>query len=68
MRKVLITGATGMVGQLVLKYCLDAEDISQVVCLSRRSTQIMVQTIYRKPDQQISENKDILVFLEGRDI
>lgn len=30
-----------MVGQLVLKYCLDAEDIAQVVSLSRRSTQIM---------------------------
>lgn len=66
MKKVLITGATGMVGQLVLKYCLDAEDIAQVVSLSRRSTQIMVQTIYRKPDQQILENADVLAFLEGQ--
>ncbi|GAB5550754.1 MAG: epimerase [Saprospiraceae bacterium] len=41
MKKVLITGATGMIGQLVLKYCLDAEDITKVVSISRRSTQIM---------------------------
>jgi uncharacterized protein YbjT (DUF2867 family) len=33
--KVLILGATGMVGQGVLRECLDADDVDQVICLGR---------------------------------
>jgi hypothetical protein len=34
----LIMGATGMVGSEVLKYCLDAAQITNVLVLGRRST------------------------------
>ena len=38
MKKVIITGATGMVGGVVLQYCLDNEDIETVVSIVRRSS------------------------------
>jgi len=38
--KVLITGATGMVGSLVLQNCLENNQVDKVVCLTRRSTNI----------------------------
>lgn len=38
--KVLLTGATGMIGGLVLKSCLESKEITEVVSLSRRSVEI----------------------------
>ena len=38
MKKVLIAGATGMVGSLVLKNCLSSSEIAQVTILVRRNT------------------------------
>lgn len=39
MSKVLITGATGMIGQLVLKHCLESDQIDKVIALGRTATQ-----------------------------
>ena len=39
-KNVLITGATGMIGNLVCRYCLDREDVSKVISVSRRSSSI----------------------------
>jgi uncharacterized protein YbjT (DUF2867 family) len=39
-KRVIITGATGMVGRLVLNECLTSSEISSVVVLSRRTTGI----------------------------
>ena len=36
-KRVLITGATGMIGSLVLQNCLESEKIESVVSLARRS-------------------------------
>ncbi|MEO5812599.1 MAG: NAD-dependent epimerase/dehydratase family protein [Rhodanobacter sp.] len=36
--RILITGATGLVGQGVLRECLRAADVAQVVALGRRTT------------------------------
>lgn len=38
MKKVIITGATGMTGKLVLQHCLQAESIDKVVSIVRRSS------------------------------
>ena len=35
--KVIVTGATGMVGKGVLLECLEHEDIEEVLSISRRS-------------------------------
>ena len=39
MKKVIIAGASGMVGQLILEHCLTDTSISEVVSLVRRSSQ-----------------------------
>ncbi len=39
-KKVLLTGATGMIGGIILKNCLKSEQIEQVVSLSRKPTGI----------------------------
>ncbi|MEM7069897.1 MAG: NAD(P)H-binding protein [Pseudomonadota bacterium] len=38
--KALITGATGMVGNLVLQHCLQSKEVSEVVSLVRRSGEL----------------------------
>lgn len=37
--KVLITGATGMIGSMVLEYCLKSSDITEVIVFTRNSIQ-----------------------------
>lgn len=38
MKNVIITGSTGMIGSLILEYCLSSSDIAQVTALVRRKT------------------------------
>jgi len=38
MKKVIITGATGMVGGIVLRKCLESPEVSHVTSISRRTT------------------------------
>lgn len=37
-KKVIITGATGMIGQLVLQQCLSSQEIQEVVALVRKAS------------------------------
>lgn len=39
-KKVIITGATGMVGSLVLQHCLENDDVEKVISLLRRPSGI----------------------------
>lgn len=39
-KKVILTGATGMIGSLILEHCLRSEEISRVVSLVRRPTAV----------------------------
>lgn len=36
MKKVLIAGASGMTGSLILKYCLESSEVSEVISLVRK--------------------------------
>ena len=36
MKNVLITGASGMIGDLILEYCLDSQEISKITSLVRK--------------------------------
>lgn len=38
MKKAIITGATGMVGGIVLRKCLESPEIGQVISISRRAS------------------------------
>ncbi len=40
MKNVIITGATGMVGSIVLQHCLKSEQIGKVISIARRKTNI----------------------------
>jgi uncharacterized protein YbjT (DUF2867 family) len=40
MKNVLLTGATGMIGAIILDACLKSDDVHQVTSLSRKSTGI----------------------------
>ena len=37
-KKILITGATGMIGQLVLENCLQRDDVAKVYVMGRKTT------------------------------
>jgi uncharacterized protein YbjT (DUF2867 family) len=37
MKRILITGATGMVGSHLLDYCLESSEVSEVISLQRRT-------------------------------
>jgi nucleoside-diphosphate-sugar epimerase len=39
-KKVLITGATGMIGQMVLQHCLASEEIGEVISITRKTVGI----------------------------
>ncbi len=39
MKKVIIAGASGMIGNLVLEHCLDSSEIGEVTSLVRRKTE-----------------------------
>jgi uncharacterized protein YbjT (DUF2867 family) len=39
-KRVILTGATGMIGGLILRYCLENEGVSEVTVIGRRSVEI----------------------------
>ena len=44
-KRVLITGATGMIGSLVLQHCLDSKEVDAVISLLRRPSGIQHQKL-----------------------
>ena len=61
MKKVIITGATGMIGKGVLLECLDHEVISEVMVIGRKSMNI------NHPKLKELVHKDFTNFYEVRD-
>ena len=45
-KKIIITGATGMIGSLVLENCLKSREVSQVISLVRRGSGIDHEKLY----------------------
>lgn len=41
MSKVIITGATGMIGNIVLQYCIASEEITEIVSIVRKPSGIL---------------------------
>jgi len=39
-KKVLITGATGMIGRMVLQHCLESQEVSSIISIARRTSDI----------------------------
>ena len=40
MKNIIITGANGMIGRLILEYCLQREDVNKVTSITRKKTGI----------------------------
>ncbi len=74
MKQVILTGATGMIGQLVLQYCIESEDISKVTSITRRPTGMsddkLIEVIHTdftdyQPIREHFKSKDIAYFCLG---
>jgi len=68
MKKIIITGASGMVGNVILRECLDSEMVSEVTVLVRRSLEInhpKLKEIIRKDFLNFSDTKE---HFAGKDI
>lgn len=65
--KVIITGATGMIGKGVLLECLDHEDITEVLSISRKSVGINHPKLKELLHQDFSEFSSVSSDLRGFD-
>jgi len=63
--KVIVTGATGMVGKGVLLECLEDESISEVLSISRRSLDISHPKLKELIHKDFSEFESVSSQLEG---
>jgi len=65
--KVIITGATGMVGKGVLLECLDHEDITEVLSISRKRSDIHHTKLIELLHSDFSEFASVAQNLQGYD-
>lgn len=65
--KVIVTGATGMVGKGVLIECLEHPDVTEVLSISRRSTAINHPKLKELIHKDFSEFKSVKSTLSGFD-
>lgn len=65
--KVIITGATGMVGKGVLLECLDHSEITQVLSISRKATGIAHPKLKELLHPDFSEYASVVDQLQGYD-
>jgi uncharacterized protein YbjT (DUF2867 family) len=65
--KVIITGATGMVGKGVLLECLDHPEISEVLSISRRTTGIKHEKLNELIHTDFSEFASVAEQIKGYD-
>lgn len=65
--KVIVTGATGMVGKGVLLECLDHQDVTAVLSISRRTAEITHPKLTEILHQDFSDFSSIAEQLKGFD-
>ena len=67
MNKVIITGATGMVGKGVLLECLDSDKVSEVLCIGRNPVQLEHPKLKQVIHKDFSEFESISDQIQGYD-
>jgi putative NADH-flavin reductase len=65
--KVIVTGATGMVGKGVLLECLDHSDITEVLSISRKTSGISHPKLKELIHKDFSEFASVTEQLKGYD-
>ena len=68
MKKVLITGSTGMIGKLVLQNCIGSNQIKHVVSISRRPTGINHAKITEVMQADFSDFTSVEKYFDSIDI
>ena len=68
MKNVIITGATGMVGSLVLRECLDNNEVQTVTIIVRRSTGITHKKLLEVVHEDFTDYSDISGSFKNKDI
>ncbi|GGF70483.1 NAD-dependent epimerase/dehydratase family protein [Wenyingzhuangia marina] len=67
MKKVIITGSTGMVGKAVLYECLESVDIEKILLINRRSLELKDDKIHEVILKDFSEVESIKNEMNGYD-
>ena len=67
MKKVIITGGTGMVGGIVLKKCLESPEISEVVSIVRKSSNIQHEKLIEVIHQDFGNYAPIEEYFKNQD-
>ena len=68
MKKILITGSNGMIGQLVLSLCLERADVSKVISITRKKTGIQHPKLTEIIHHDFLQYNDLYELLQGIDI
>lgn len=68
MKNVIITGATGMTGGLILNACLDSPEVGKVTIIVRRSTGISKDKLTEVIHHDFNDYTSIASFFENQDV
>ena len=68
MKNVIITGATGMVGNIVLKECLKRDDVSKVTSISRKPLGITHDKLVEVIHKDFMDYTNVEKFFNNQDI
>ncbi len=68
MKNVIITGATGMVGSVVLDNCLERNDINRVTVVTRRSTGIVHEKLIEVIHDNFLDFQNIQDYMKNQDV
>jgi len=68
MKNILITGANGMIGNLILAYCLQRTDVNKVTIITRKKTGIHHPKLYEVLHENFLDYSAITEELKNKDI
>lgn len=68
MKNVIITGTKGMIGKLILEYCLQREDVNKVTSVTRKKTGIAHPKLFEVLHENFLDFSSIKEALQHQDI
>ena len=68
MKRIIITGATGMIGGLALKYCLESDTVAYVTSISRKSVNIQHSKLNEVLHDDFTDYSTIESHFQNQDI
>jgi len=67
-KKVILTGATGMIGGIVLQHCLQSNNIQQIISISRKSCGLKHPKLTEVLQDDFSNYQNITQYFKNADI